>query len=190
MALKDFDRDNQIWFFLFESTKSLAYTQGDILFKEVQATGINFEKSLRITGKTDISAEDCAFYMRSESMAAAVLLIDETLFRAIYNHYCTNDVAVTITIRKKTDAPANTTEAGSAEASLAKRQQIARGRIPSFESGTLRRARMIHQFQHIAEAQDAVVMEDLRDLENQEKLTIEWEDEKIATFAWSYVLGK
>ena len=118
---------HQIWFFLNESMDHAKFSQNHLTFDAVRKLELTRQECLK-QSKTKGSPENYAFYIHSESMAAAVRLLSDESITTTYNLYCLDDPVVNIIIRKATDPSPNSSQTPSHADSLASRKDISANR--------------------------------------------------------------
>jgi hypothetical protein len=177
--------NEQIWFFIWEKMKpkpSLApYKQGYLPLSEVKK-GMTLTKILQIVG-VDSPVDDHTFWIHSNSMKAAVQLLNDNSIQMTWKLYCESDSVVTIHIRPAADPSPNTSKAPSHSASLAERRKVSGRRTVSdiFTRSPL---------EHVTSGLDATSLEPIKNLKEGDKVTISTGEGKVETFSKEYLLGK
>jgi hypothetical protein len=178
---------DQIWFFLWEnmkpSTSLPSFKQGHLTLAEVKKNGMTLETCLQMA-TVDSNADEHTFWIHSNSMKAAVQLLSDKSIEVTWNLYCQADDVVTIHIRTTSDPSPNTSKASSYNNSLAERRKV---------SGQRRKVSEIFirtPLDHGTSGLDAATLEPIRDLDEDDKVTIDIKDGKRETFSKAYLLGK
>ncbi|KAF4553949.1 Hypothetical protein D9617_5g068240 [Elsinoe fawcettii] len=126
--------DDQIWFFLQESTSSQNFTLKQRNFSDIRKKkgGFSLRDCLDTVGANG-DASAYAFYIHCSSMAAAVRLLSDESLKVTHGLYCRKADVVTITIRGANEPSPNSSRAPSHQSSLAARRRVTepRGRIVS-----------------------------------------------------------
>ena len=122
-----------------------------------------------------------AFYIHSQSMAAAVQLLSDESIITTYNLYCQTDPAVTITVRKATDPSPNSSRAMSHEGLLAERRKVLAKRGLLYPELFIQpRAR------HMSGSSDVFTLEPIRD---EEQMVSIHHGGSFATFVCTFVIA-
>ena len=177
--------NEQIWFFIWENMKPKSslppYEQGYLHLSEVKK-GMTLAKTLQIAD-VDSRVDDHTFWIHSNSMKAAVQLLNDNSIQMTWKLYCENDSVVTIHIRPAADPSPNTSKAPSHNASLAERRKVSGRRTVSdiFTRSPL---------EHVTSGLDAANLEPIKNLKEDEKVTISIGEGKVETFSKEYLLGR
>lgn len=168
-----------------KSRSSLPYgfKQGYTTLEKVQRKGISFEDCMEIAGiQGNIS--DYSFWIHSNAMKAAVQLLSNESIMVTWGLYCRSDAIVTIHIRKKSDPSPNTSRAASHSASLAERRKISGPRVNVSE------VLLRPPLRHVSTDLDAMTLEPIKDLGEDEKVILNLGGGKVETFSKGYLLGE
>ena len=171
---------DQIWFFLKENMKDAEYSQNHLTLDAVRRLELSRQECLK-QSKTKGLPESYAFYLHSESMAAAVRLLSDESITATYNLYCSNDPVVTIIIRKANEPSPNSSQTPSHADSLASRKAISANRklkLPElFKQPTVR---------HSSGSTDMSTFETMEDEDDMVSIL---EGNEVLTFHKDYLKG-
>lgn len=144
---------------------------------------MSLKKCLQIAG-VDANVDKHTFWIHSNSMKAAVQLLSDKSIEVTWSLYCQSDDVVTIHIRTAKDPSPNTSKASSHNNSLAERRHV---------SGQRRKVSEIFirtPLDHITSGLDAATLEPIRDLDDNDKVTLNIGGGKSETFSKDYLLGK
>ncbi|KAI1762815.1 hypothetical protein GGR53DRAFT_467963 [Hypoxylon sp. FL1150] len=170
----------QLWFFLREDMSRSVYSQDFRTISEVRKMNLTLESCLKTAGVKG-NPGVFAFYIHSQSMAAAVRLLSDESIITTYNLYCQKDNPVHIIIRDANDPSPNSSRCPSHESSLAQRRKVSASR------GLLVPDLFIQpKIRHASGSTDISTMECIKD--ESTMVSIKAEDDFV-TFTKEYLLG-
>ena len=176
------DDEDQIWFLLKEDMMSPDYTQKPLSLSTIRSQGITLQRFLEVTG-TEGSPSKFAFYMHSESMAAAVRLLTDEAIYATHHLYCLNDAIVLIIIRPLEEDSPNTSRAPSYQLSFAERR-VTSGERKVPDVPLQKKGRQVSGGLDVASGQN------LSEMEDEDKVIVLIEEDEYQTYSKDYLLGK
>lgn len=172
--------DDQVWFFVRETLASQEYSQQHYTLKDIKARGLTLQDCLSMTN-TSGPTQYYAFYIHSESMAAAVRMLNDQAIPTTHQLYCSKDARVTILIRGADEPSPNSSQAPSHQNSLADRRKVSRGKVvPEI---------FIRQpVRHTSGGIDLNTLDSIQDLPDDNKVTIQLDDGSFETYTKEYLL--
>ena len=150
-------------------------TLSKILSKEVTLN--HFLEIVNIEGKP----ADFAFYIHSQSMTAAVILLSDESIMVTHRLYCWNDPVVLIFIRDAKDPSPNSSACPSHESSLRSRMNTARSRGKLLPDLFIR-----PQARHVSGSTDVATMAEIKD--ESEMITVLLDFDDSVTFSKEYLI--
>lgn len=172
----------QVWFIVRETTTGRAFKVWQTSLKDITAKGpLTREKCLKVTD-TEGKPDQFAFYIYSQSMAAAVQVLSSDAIRVTHGLYCTRDHVVQIFVRDANDPSPNTSRATSYQESLKMIKQRL-GARQAFPEVALRPPRL-----HVKGSSDLTTDDSIT--EDDEKVTIGLGSDDAITVTKDYLLGK
>ena len=156
------------------------FAQKQYTLLDVQTKGITLQNCLNITSIQG-STERFAFYIHSASVTAAVRILTDEPIWVIFKLYCQNDPVVTVLIRDANGPSPNTSRTPSYNNSFAERRKVSRRKIVP-ETFIQTRVR------HASGSMDVSTMEQIHDVPEFEKVTLDLESETFETFTREYLL--
>ena len=170
----------QLWFFVRENMSDAQFEQVTFTLEEIRTKNLSLQFCLDVT-KTSGAIDDYAFYIHSNSMAAAVRLLSDKAIIATCNLYCQADPIVTITVRGKNDPSPNSSQAPSHKSSLEERRKTSKTR------GLLLPELSIQpKVSHVTGGADAVTLEPILHEDTMVSIRV---GDAFETFTMDYLLG-
>jgi hypothetical protein len=168
---------------LYEETSKTDFALDKKTFDEIATVGFSLRSMLSFIGRGDQNPNDYSFFIFSDSMKAAVQLLNDKSVFVIYRLYCENDDAVTIIVRPAADPSPNSSQCPSAPESLRQRRKL---------SGK-------HNLQNVfvrpvvpkdTKNLDAETLLPISQLPENQKVVLDLGRGRFETFSASYILGR
>ncbi|KAF4225527.1 hypothetical protein CNMCM6457_008154 [Aspergillus fumigatiaffinis] len=173
---------NQQWMILYEETSKPDFALEKKTFDEIATVGFSLRSMLSYIGRGDKSPNDYNFFIFSDSMKAAVQLLNDKSVFVTYRLYCEDDDVVTIIVRPAADPSPNSSQCPSAPESLRQRRKL---------SGK-------HNLQNVfvrpvvpkeTKNLDAETLLPISQLPENQKVVLDLGRGRFETFSASYLLG-
>ncbi|RLL93713.1 hypothetical protein CFD26_102458 [Aspergillus turcosus] len=174
---------NQQWMILYEESSKTDFTLDKKTFDEIATVGFSLGSMLSFIGRGDQNPNDYNFFIFSDSMKAAVQLLNDKSVFITYRLYCEDDDVVTIIVRPATDPSPNSSQCPSAPESLRQRRKL---------SGK-------HNLQNVfvrpvvpkeTKNLDAETLLPISQLPEDQKVVLDLGRGQFETFSASYLLGR
>lgn len=174
---------NQQWMILYEESSKTDFTLDKKTFDEIATVGFSLRSMLSFIGRGDQNPNDYNFFIFSDSMKAAVQLLNDKSVFITYRLYCEDDDVVTIIVRPATDPSPNSSQCPSAPESLRQRRKL---------SGK-------HNLQNVfvrpvvpkeTKNLDAGTLLPISQLPEDQKVVLDLGRGRFETFSASYLLGR
>jgi hypothetical protein len=161
----------------------LDYSQTNKVLNEVAIAGFSFKTILTFVGQPEKKPDDYNFFIHSNSVKAAVQLLNDKSIITTYRLYCENDDVVTIIVRPEIDPSPNSSQCPSAPESLRQRRKI---------SGKRNLSEVFIQpiIPKETENLDAESLLPIKQLLGSEKVALDLGQGKTEIFSAAYLLGE
>ena len=176
-----------IVFFLIEyapgrQPEASSFLQGYKEWNDFANRGFTLANCLEFAGGNPKRIQDYSFWIHSNSMAAAVQLLDNRSILVMHDLYCKHDQVITIHIRPIDDPSPNSTRAGSHVGSLTRRRGISGGHKVS---DVVPRQRIVSASKSLS----VTLLEPVQMLPEEDKVVLDLGGGKSEIFSKNYLLG-